>query len=214
MRIIFLGPPGSGKGTQAKLLQKAEAIPQLSTGDLLRSVVREGTALGHKAEGYMNAGELVPDDLVVALILERIEQTDCKSGFILDGFPRTQMQAEALDAALAEKAMNIDVVVNFDIDPEVLVERLVGRRVCPQGHGEWHVRFNPPKHDESCDICSQPLLQREDDQEEKIKTRLSAYHKDTVPLIEYYKTKGVLNQINALGEMDAISDAIRGIVHG
>ncbi len=212
MRVIFLGPPGSGKGTQAKRLQEAQGIPQVSTGDLLRQAVRDQTELGREAQGYMDAGKLVPDSLVIALLLERIQAGDCAGGFILDGFPRTVPQAEALDAALAEQGRPIDTVVNFVIDLGRLVERLVGRRVCPGGHGEWHVRFNPPQRDEVCDVCGAALIQREDDQEDRIRTRMEAYRADTEPLIAFYREHGVLQDIDALGELDTVTAQIEAVV--
>jgi adenylate kinase len=212
MRVIFLGPPGSGKGTQAKRLQEAEGIPQVSTGDLLRQAVRAGQALGKEAQGHMDAGRLVPDALVIALLLERIEQPDCAHGFILDGFPRTVAQAEALEAALADKGKPVDAVVSFEIDLARLVERLVGRRVCPDGHGEWHVRFNPPRQAGRCDVCGKALIQREDDQEDRIRTRMETYRRDTEPLIDYYQGRGSLHSINALGPLEEVTTQIAGIV--
>lgn len=211
MRVIFLGPPGSGKGTQAKRLQEAEGIPQVSTGDLLRQAVREGTELGRQAKAHMDSGGLVPDGLVIALLLERIEAGDCAGGFILDGFPRTVPQAEALEEALAAKSRPIDTVVNFEIDLGRLVERLVGRRVCPQGHGEWHVRFNPPRTDNQCDVCGAALIQREDDQEDRIRRRMEAYRNDTEPLIGFYRSRGLLQSIDALGAMEAVTGQIEKI---
>jgi adenylate kinase len=211
MRVIFLGPPGSGKGTQAKRMQDAHGLPQVSTGDLLRQAVRDGTELGRQAKEYMNSGGLVPDELVIALLLERIGQVDCRSGLILDGFPRTLAQAEALEAALEAKRQPIDAVVNFEIDLGELVERLVGRRVCPNGHGEWHVRFNPPRTEGRCDVCGEALIQREDDQEERIRTRMETYKRDTAPLVEFYRERGLLRTINALGPLEEVTEAIAGI---
>jgi adenylate kinase len=211
MRVIFLGPPGSGKGTQAKRMQDAHGLPQVSTGDLLRQAVRDGTELGRQAKEYMNSGGLVPDELVIALLLERIGQADCRSGLILDGFPRTLAQAEALEAALEAKRQPIDAVVNFEIDLGELVERLVGRRVCPNGHGEWHVRFNPPRTEGRCDVCGEALIQREDDREERIRTRMETYKRDTAPLVEFYRERGLLRTINALGPLEEVTEAIAGI---
>jgi adenylate kinase len=211
MRVIFLGPPGSGKGTQAKRLQEAHDVPQVSTGDLLREAVRAGTKLGKEAKGHMDSGGLVPDGLVISLLLERIERPDCRGGFILDGFPRTVAQAEALHDALAAKGRPIDAVVNFEIDLALLVERLVGRRVCPKGHGEWHVRFNPPRTEGRCDVCGEALIQREDDQEERIRTRMETYRRDTEPLIGFYSGRGLLRSIDALGPLDEVTAQIEGI---
>lgn len=211
MRVIFLGPPGSGKGTQAKRLLEAHQVSQISTGDLLREAVRNDTPMGREANGYMKAGELVPDGLVISLLLDRIEQPDCGEGFLLDGFPRTLAQATVLEEALSEKGWPVEVVVNFDIDTEHVVERLIGRRVCPNGHGEWHIRFNPPKNDNRCDKCGETLIQREDDHEEKIRIRVEAYTRDTEPLIDHYKKKGLLKTVNALGNLDEISMQIEEI---
>jgi adenylate kinase len=211
MKVIFLGPPGSGKGTQAKRMQAVHHIPQVSTGDLLRAAVRQGTALGKAAKEHMDAGRLVPDPLVIALILERIQERDCARGLILDGFPRTLGQAKALDEALKERKMKIDAVVNFDVDLAVLTERLVGRRVCPKGHGEWHVRFNPPRQAGRCDVCGEALIQREDDQEERIRTRLKAYQQDTAPLIDHYRKQQLLSSVNAVGELEEISAQIEQV---
>jgi adenylate kinase len=214
MRVIFLGPPGSGKGTQAKRVQEVRGIPQISTGDLLRAAVREGSELGREAKGHMDSGGLVPDKLVIALLLKRIEDPECSAGFILDGFPRTLPQAEALEAALRGQDKPIDTVVNFEIDPGQLVERLVGRRVCPNGHGEWHVAFNPPREPGRCDVCQAELIQREDDQEDRIRTRMDTYSRDTTPLIGFYRERGLLQSINALGAFEQVTGQIERIFDG
>jgi len=211
MRVIFLGPPGSGKGTQAKRLQEAEGIPQVSTGDLLRQAVRAGTALGKEAKGHMDSGGLVPDRLVIELLLQRIEEPDCAKGFILDGFPRTVPQAEALEKALGKKKKPVDAVISFEIDLALLVERLGGRRVCPKGHGEWHVRFNPPRQAGRCDVCGEALIQREDDQEERIRTRMETYRRDTEPLIDFYGRRKLLHPVNALAPLEDVAGEIAGI---
>jgi len=212
MRVIFLGAPGSGKGTQAKLLQAAMGIPQLSTGDLLRKAVRLKTAIGREAEQFMDAGELVPDDLVIALILERMKNKDCEKGFILDGFPRTLAQAQALEAALEKVKKPIRAVIDLRIDDKKMVERLVGRRICPKGHGEWHIKFHPPNHENECDVCGLDLIHREDDYEEQIVTRLEAYHRQTEPLSMFYQGRGILYPIKAEGDINEISEAIRAVV--
>lgn len=214
MRLIFLGPPGSGKGTQAKRLGQSRGIPQLSTGDLLRSAARGGTELGKKAKSFMDAGKLVPDDLVIELILERMTQDDCRDGFILDGFPRTLVQAEALDRALRKLHMAIDAVINFEINPAVLLERLTGRRVCPNGHGEWHIRFHPSTVAGFCDVCHALLVQREDDQEDRIRTRMEMYRKDTEPLKQYYAERGLLKTVQAEGDVAAITQQIEAALRG
>lgn len=205
MRAIFLGPPGAGKGTQAKRARDLFSIPQLSTGDLLRQAVKEESELGLKAKGYMEAGHLVPDEMVIALIVERMQQPDCADGFILDGFPRTEAQAVALERELEERGTPIEAVINFRVDPERLVERLVGRRICPNGHGEYHVRFHPPRAEGRCDVCGAELVHRPDDHEDQIRTRMRAYDQDTAPLIAFYESRGVLHDIRADGDMDGIA---------
>lgn len=211
MRVIFLGPPGSGKGTQAKRLRQSRNTPQLSTGDLLRTAIREGTAIGRQVQSCMDAGDLVPDDLVVNLVLERIAAEDCRDGYILDGFPRTVNQAERLDEMLGSKGSAIDAVVNFAMDPQLVLERLVGRRVCPNGHGEWHLQYNPPDTPGRCETCGDPLIQREDDHEDRIVHRLEAYRKDTEPLILYYRERGLLHDVNPVGEFDGITKQIEAV---
>ena len=211
MRVILLGPPGSGKGTQAKRLETALNIPQLSTGDLLREAVRKGNELGRQAQEFMDAGNLVPDYLVIALILERMEQNDCAGGFILDGFPRTRTQAEALAEVLDKRDKSITRVIEIKIDQSRLVERLVGRRICPDGHGEWHVKFNPPKEEGVCDVCGKPLVHRPDDYEENIITRLKAYHEDTEPLTEFYQGRGKLVTVDGGREMDEVAREIEAV---
>ena len=213
MRLIFLGPPGSGKGTQAKMLGSKLKIPQLSTGDLLRAAVRGGSELGREARKYMDAGKLVPDDLVIQLILTRMQQRDCEGGFILDGFPRTVPQAEALDKAFKVKRIKIDGVVSFEIEEHELLDRLTGRRVCPNGHGEWHIQFHQPVNPGFCDVCHAPLVQREDDKEEKIRVRLAAYRKDTEPLKKFYADHKLLRPIQADGPMAAVTQLIETTVN-
>ena len=212
MRVIFLGPPGAGKGTQAKRVQEAFHIPQLSTGDLLRAAVKEGTELGKKAQGYMDAGKLVPDDLVVALVAERLKQPDCRQGYILDGFPRTAGQAEALERELKKQGGPIDAVVNFTVDAERLIERLTGRRICPNGHGEYHIRFRPPKEAGRCDVCGETLVHRPDDHEDQIRTRMEAYTRDTQPLIEFYRKRGVLKSVNADAQIEAVTREVQTVL--
>jgi adenylate kinase len=212
MRLIFLGPPGSGKGTQAKMLGAKLHIPQLSTGDLLRAAVRGGSELGREARKYMDAGKLVPDDLVIQAILARMQQKDCEEGFILDGFPRTLNQAEALDKAFAVKRIKIDAAISFEIEEHELLDRLTGRRVCPNGHGEWHIRFHLPSNPGFCDVCHAPLVQREDDQESKIRVRLAAYRKDTEPLKKYYAELKLLRPVPADGPMAQITQQLETTV--
>ena len=208
MRIILLGPPGAGKGTQAKRIEERYEIPQLSTGDLLRDAAKRKTPLGTEAKAYMDEGRLVPDPLVVGLIVERMGLPDCASGFILDGFPRTVGQAESLEKELDRKKSPIGAVICLRVDREKLIERLVGRRICPKGHGEYHLRFRPPKIEGRCDVCQTELVQREDDQEDKIRTRMKAYETETAPLIEFYRDRGLLKPIEAGGTVDSTTQQI------
>ena len=214
MRMILLGPPGSGKGTQAKRLTQRYGIPQLSTGDLLRQAVKEKTAAGIEAAEYMQVGKLVPDSLVIALITRRLEQDDGKNGFILDGFPRTVAQAKALEPELKKRGTPVDVVLNFEIDLDRLVERLMGRRICPNGHGEYHIQFNPPKREGRCDVCNEALIHRDDDHEDKIITRMKAYQDQTAPLIQFYEKMGTLMSVQAEGELDEIEGKIKKLLSG
>lgn len=207
----MLGAPGSGKGTQAKLLQASHYIPQLSTGDLLREAVHVDSELGRKAHEYMADGRLVPDELVVKLILVRMEEPDCQKGFILDGFPRTLGQAQALRDAFENIGKSITHVIEIKVDQERLVERLVGRRICPNGHGEWHIKFNPPHEQGRCDKCGETLVHREDDYEEQIVTRLEAYHRDTEPLVEFYLGRKKLWTVDGDGEMEDVARQIEAI---
>ncbi|MDT8446238.1 MAG: adenylate kinase [bacterium] len=208
MRLVFFGAPGSGKGTQSKRICQELSIPQLSTGDMLRQAIKDGSALGKEAKGYMDGGNLVPDQLILGLIAERIDQPDCKQGYILDGFPRTLPQAEALDGMLSEKGQAIDKVVYLEIDPELVVARLVGRRVCSACGEEFHVTNRKPKADGICDLCGAPLIQRPDDQEEQIRVRLNSYKQQTAPVADHYQAQGVLAQVAAEGEIGEITHSI------
>lgn len=197
MIILLLGAPGSGKGTQAKQLVEELKIPQLSTGDMLRSAVKAGTPLGKEAESYMKKGALVPDSLVLGLITERIQKEDCKSGFILDGFPRNRSQADALGAIFTKFGKKLDCVIAMEVAQNELVERLCGRRTCQNCGQGFHVKFQPPKTEGVCDKCSGKLTQRPDDNEKVILDRLKVYQADTSPLLEYYKSKGLVKEIEA-----------------
>ena len=204
MRLVLLGPPGSGKGTQAQRLVERYKIPQISTGDIFRQAVRDQTELGKKAKEYMDRGELVPDEVVVGMVEERLGQSDCKNGFILDGFPRTIAQAEALDKLLAGKGEKLDAVLEISVPDEEVVKRLSGRRTCRQCGAMYHIEFNPPKEPGKCDKCGGELYQRDDDKEEVIKSRLQVYHSQTAPLIEYYQKEGLLKKIDGLGGIEEV----------
>jgi len=208
MNLILLGPPGAGKGTQAQMIVERYRIPQISTGDILRNAVKESTPLGLKAKAFMDRGQLVPDEVVIGIIDERLRAPDCHPGFILDGFPRTIAQAEALQSILTKIGKSIDHVINMEVDPEELVNRLTGRRTCKNCGAMFHVLFHPPKGEGICDRCGGPLYQREDDKEETIRTRLREYRKQTAPLIEYYRQKNRLRSIQGMGGQDQIFERI------
>ncbi len=209
MRLIMFGAPGVGKGTQAKRLQDQFGIPQISTGDILRAAVRDKTELGKAAKTYMDRGELVPDDVIIGIIRERISQPDCEKGFILDGFPRTIPQAEALDAMLAEMNLNLDVVLEIYVDPEKIAQRLTNRRVCSECGAVFNLLTNPPPADGKCPNCGGKIIQRDDDREETVRNRLAVYEKQTAPLKEFYGKKGFLKTID--GD-DSIENVYRKIL--
>ena len=214
MNLILLGGPGAGKGTQAKKLIDKFQIPQISTGDILRAAVKEGTEMGKKAQECMNAGTLVPDEVVIGIIKDRLAQPDCKKGFILDGFPRTVPQAEALDKVLKGLGTKIDHVVSIDVDEEALVTRLTGRRTCKNAAcGQmFHIKFTPAKKEGVCDKCGGELYQRDDDNETTVRSRLATYNQATAPLIGYYSKQGLVRPIKGVGGIDDIFNQIVGIV--
>jgi adenylate kinase len=213
MRLILLGPPGAGKGTQAQRLVEEYSIPQLSTGDMLRAAVKAGTEVGQRAEAVMNAGKLVSDDIVNAIVAERISQPDCANGFILDGYPRTLVQADALGANLEEKGIPLDVVIELQVDDEVLVDRISGRYSCASCGMVYHDTTKKPVTDGVCDKCgSTEFKRRSDDQADKVWTRLQAYYKETSPLIGYYYAKGKLNCVDGLKSIDEVSASIAKIL--
>lgn len=209
MNIILLGPPGAGKGTQAKRLEDSHGMVQLSTGDMLRAEVQSGSALGKEAKSVMEAGELVSDALVIGIISNRIDQPDCKNGFILDGFPRTVAQAEALDTMLQDKNMALDVVVEMEVDDAVLTERVTGRYTCAKCGQGYHDSFQKPKEDGVCDKCgSTEFKRRADDNAETVTSRLAAYHAQTAPILPYYRAKGVLKSVDGMADIDEVTRQI------
>ncbi|BCV23124.1 adenylate kinase [Moorella sp. Hama-1] len=208
MRLVLLGPPGAGKGTQAAAISQRLAIPHISTGDMFRAAIREGTPLGRRAEAYLKEGGLVPDEVTVGLVQERLEQPDCRAGFLLDGFPRTVAQAEALDAWLAGRGEKLDAVIDIEVPRDDLLERLTGRRVCPRCGATYHVRYNPPAAAGKCDACGGELIQRADDTEETVSKRLDVYTRQTSPLIAYYRQRGLLREIDGSQAIPAVTLAV------
>lgn len=206
--IILLGAPGSGKGTQAQKISAQFSIPQISTGDMLREAVKNGTEMGVRAKAYMDQGGLVPDEVVIGIVRDRLKAPDCREGFILDGFPRTIPQAEALDRVVRELGREITAVLSLEVDEAALMERLGGRRTCLGCGAMYHVTFHPPGAEGTCDKCGGKLVQRDDDKEETIRTRLENYKKSTEPLIGYYKGTGKIRSVQASGEIDAIYNTI------
>lgn len=209
MNIILLGPPGAGKGTQAQRIVRKHGLIQLSTGDMLRAVVAAGSDLGKEAKRVMDAGQLMPDELMIRMISERIEQPDCRGGFILDGFPRTIPQAEALDRMLAEKGLELDSVIAMKVDEEALVRRITGRYTCANCGAGYHDSFQRPEVDGVCDHCGgTEITRRADDNEETVRTRLEAYRAQTEPILPYYREKGILRSVDGMASIDAVADEI------
>ncbi len=214
MRIVLLGGPGSGKGTQAKKLVEKLSIPQISTGDIFRAALKEGTPMGLKAKTYMDKGELVPDSVVIGVVEERLTKPDLDKGYMLDGFPRTLPQAEALDKILSGQNKSINHAVLVDVPDEELIGRLSGRRTCRNSEcgSMFHVMFNPPKKDEVCDKCGGELYQRDDDKEATIRERLAVYNSQTAPLIDYYEKKGLLRRVKGVGPIDQIFASVMKVL--
>ncbi len=208
MKLVLLGPPGAGKGTQAAMLVEKYSIPQISTGDMLRAAVREQTPMGVRAKEYMSSGGLVPDEVVVGIVSERLQQDDCAVGFILDGFPRTVPQADALKQTLTGLDKSLDSVVSLEVDTDALVERLTGRRTCGSCSKGFHLKFDPPGTDGRCSACGGELVQREDDQEATIRNRMDVYHQQTAPLEDYYRQDDLLIAVNGMVDIAAVQQEI------
>ncbi len=206
MRIVLVGPPGAGKGTQAAFLAKNLDIPHISTGDLFRANISQGTALGLEAKGYMDRGELVPDEVTIGMAKDRMEQADAANGFLLDGFPRNVAQAEALDVVLKADDMQLDAVLDLEVPEDEVVKRIAGRRICRNDSAHvFHVQYNAPKTEGVCDTCGGELYQRADDSEETVRTRLEVYHTQTEPIIDYYRAQNLVVTISALGKVDEVT---------
>lgn len=212
MKIIMLGAPGAGKGTQAKKIAEKYQIPHVSTGDIFRSNMKEGTELGMKAKAYMDQGALVPDELTIGMLMDRIAKEDCKNGYVLDGFPRTIPQAESLKNALSENGQKIDFAVNIDVPDENIISRMAGRRACVACGATYHIVYNPPKTEDVCDVCGQKLILRDDDKPETVKKRLAVYHEQTQPLIEYYDKEGVLANVDGTQDLNKVFSDITAIL--
>ena len=212
MKIIMLGAPGAGKGTQAKRIAEKYTIPHISTGDIFRANIKNGTELGRKAKEFMDQGLLVPDELTCDLVMDRIQQKKKKNGFVLDGFPRTIPQAEALDAALSKIGQKMDYAIDVDVPDENIVNRMGGRRACLSCGATYHVEFNPTKAEGICDACGAQTVLRDDDKPETVQKRLTVYHDQTQPLIDYYKNQNILKSVDGTQPMEAVFDAIIGIL--
>lgn len=214
MHILLMGPPGAGKGTQAAELVKAFAIPHISTGDMFRAAIKGGTELGKLANSYIKDGKLVPDEVTIGIVRERLAKDDCKKGFILDGFPRTVEQADALNGILQDLGLSLTRVLNINVPAADLIARAVGRRICKKCGATYHVEFNPPKQDEICDECGSELFQRADDTEETMKNRLSVYEASTKPLIDYYEKAGVYTEVDGRQAIDKVTAELIAVLKG
>ena len=212
MKIIMLGAPGAGKGTQAKMIAAKYGIPHISTGDIFRANIKNGTELGAKAKEYMDKGLLVPDELVVDLVIDRFKEPDCEKGYVLDGFPRTIPQAEALDKALTAIGESVDYAINVEVPDENIVNRMGGRRACVGCGATYHIVYSPTKEEGKCDTCGGELIIREDDKPETVQNRLSVYHEQTQPLIDYYTNKGIIAEVDGTVDMNDVFNAIVNIL--
>lgn len=212
MKIVMLGAPGAGKGTQAKMIASKYQVPHISTGDIFRANIKNGTELGKKAKEYMDQGLLVPDELTVDLVIDRLSQDDCKKGYILDGFPRTIPQAEALDAALAKRGEKMDFAINVDVPDENIISRMSGRRACTGCGATYHIVYNPSKKGDVCEVCGETLILRDDDKPETVQKRLIVYHDQTQPLIDYYTGQSILKTVDGTQDMNDVFAAITEIL--
>ncbi|WP_101877092.1 adenylate kinase [Lachnoclostridium edouardi] len=212
MKIIMLGAPGAGKGTQAKKIAEKYGIPHISTGDIFRANIKGGTELGMKAKSYMDQGQLVPDEITIGMLMDRIKENDCQKGYVLDGFPRTIPQAESLTKALADMGDKIDYAVNVDVPDQVIVTRMSGRRACLSCGATYHIVYNPTKQESVCDTCGSQLVLRDDDKPETVLNRLTVYHDQTQPLIDYYKKAGVLAEVDGTQNLDKVFQDIVSIL--
>ncbi len=213
MKIIMLGAPGAGKGTQAKMIAEKFAIPHISTGDIFRANIKNGTELGKKAKAYMDKGQLVPDELTVQILLDRVANDDCKNGYVLDGFPRTIPQADVLDKELTKLGDKVDFAINVDVPDENIVRRMSGRRACLKCGATYHIEHIPPKQEGICDTCGSELVQRDDDKPETVQNRLTVYHEQTQPLIEYYDNKKILRTVDGTRDMQEVFSDIVNILN-
>lgn len=212
MKIVMLGAPGAGKGTQAKRIAEAYGIPHISTGDIFRANIKAGTELGKLAKSYIDQGGLVPDEVTIGMLMDRIHEADCEKGYVLDGFPRTIPQAESLTKALAAEGNRIDAAVDIDVPDENIIARMSGRRVCPNCGASYHIVYHAPKQEGICDDCGKPVAQRDDDKPETVKKRLDVYHEQTQPLIDYYKAEGVLKSVDGTQDMDKVFADIKAVL--
>jgi adenylate kinase len=212
MRLLIMGRPGAGKGTQAANIKEYYGIPHISTGDMFRAAIKEGTELGKLAKSYMDKGALVPDEVTIGIVKERLLKDDCKKGFLLDGFPRNVLQAEALDSFMKEQGIGLDAVLDVNVDASILIRRIVGRRICKTCGATYHIEFNKPKKDGICDNCGTPLIQRADDTIETAGSRLEVYDKQTAPLLAYYEKQNLLKTVNGDQELNKVFEDIKAVL--
>ena len=212
VKIVLLGPPGAGKGTQAKSISNRYSIPHISTGDIFRKNISEGTPLGIEAKGYIDKGQLVPDEVTINMVKDRLTWEDCKNGYLLDGFPRTVAQAEALEGFLADRNEKLDTALSIEVPSSFILERMTGRRVCPSCGASYHVKFNPPTKAGVCDVCGSDIVQRKDDTEETVSERLEVYERQTQPLIDFYNNKNLLSTVDGTKAINEVFESICSIL--